>query len=403
MRAIGAFALLLPLVCSAQNFQFTARGHTYTVTMTSEATAGLSFAGHSLYEISPIWPSSLTNNQYVLIYTSNPNAYPSGWPIAEGIFVQTSTNGLNWGAPTEVLSKASNICDMADARPIYDIASSVWRVFVQAVTYSGSTCSPDAQLFEAVGSSLTSLSWYGSGGSATSLSGDLGDPGLGEAMQWFNTANYNGPSSTPIFYVYNDWNFTGVNSSYCPTCTNNGTPMFAYLTANAETGFNFWYYTSPSYNSIPGLLYPDVLLGGTDDQATLGPPGFSFGPQGISSACSGSNPGTQYGSGIGFYPTPVPNNDGSPSLPGQFESGTFSSSDSGLITYVRAARNPYGFLDKASSNPNTWYTFLYYNIADESNGTACPEPTIQNTWLNHGGSGNPSSALGATYVTITEQ
>src|ERR1035437_7201476 len=29
------------------------------------------------------------------------------------------------------------------------------------------------------------------------------------------------------------------------------------------------------------------------------------------------------GSGTGFYPTPVPNNTSSPSLPGVFESGTF--------------------------------------------------------------------------------
>jgi hypothetical protein len=375
------------------------------VTMTSKTSTGLGFAGHAMYEPSVIWPSSLTNNQYVLIFSSNTNAYPSGWPVAASIFMQTSSNGLNWGSPTPIISKASNICDIADARPIYDIANSVWRVFVQAVFYSGSTCSPDNQIFEAVGSTLTSLSWYGSGGNATSLSGDVGNPGIGEAaLQWFNTANYNGPSSTPILYLYNDWNFTGVNFTYCPTCTNNGTPMFAYLTANAETGFNFWYYTSPSYALVPGLLYPDVLLGGTADQATLGPPGFSFGPQAYTSNnCSGSNPGTQFGTGIGFYPTPVPNHTNSPSLPGQFESGTFSSSNNGLITYVRAARNPYGYLDKASSNPNTWHTFLYYNISSESNGTACPDPTIQSTWLNHGGSGNPSSSFGATYVTITEQ
>jgi len=143
---------------------------------------------------------------------------------------------------------------------------------------------------------------------------------------------------------------------------------------------------------------PTSYWGGTDDQATLGPPGFSFG-----SDCSGSNPGTQFGSGVGFYPTPVPNNTNNPSLPGKFESGTFPSSDNNLITSVKAARNPYGFLDKASSNPNTWHTFLYYNIADEHSGTKCPVPTLQSTWLNHGSSGNPTSALGATYVTITEQ
>lgn len=400
LRACCMF--LIPALCSAENFQFNARGHTYTVTMTAEATAGLTFDGHWLYEVSPIWPSSLTSNEYVLLFASNTNAYPSGWPVPESIFMQTSSNGLNWGSPSVILSKASNICDMIDARPIYDIANSVWRVFVQAVEYSGSSCGTDAQLFEAVGSTLTSLSWYGSGGNATSITGDLGDPGLGEGLQLFNTKNYDGPSSTPILFIYNDWNFTDPNSSYCPTCTANGTPMFAYLTANAETGYDFWYYTSPSYNSQTGLLYLDVLLGGTDNQSTLGPPGFTFGPQYLG-YCTGSNPGTQYGVGIGFYPTPVPNNTNSPSLPGQYESGTFPSSDSGLITYIRAARNPYGFLDLAGTSPNTWHTFLYYNISSETSGVACPEPTIQATYENHGGSGNPYSAIGATYVTITEQ
>ncbi len=393
---ISSLTLLLPLVCCAQNFSFTGRGHTYKVTMQTEASAGLGFAGHWLYEASAIWPSSLTSNQYILLFNSNTTAYTSSWPTAESVFMQTSSNGLNWNTPTAILSKASNICDMIDARPIYDTAASLWRVFIGAVTYSGSGCSLDNQLFEATGTSLTSLSWYGSGGNATSLTGDIGNPGLGQDHQWFNTANYNGPSSTPIMFIYNDWNFTGVNYTYCPTCTNNGTPMFAYLTANAETSFNFWYYTSPAYASGPGLLYPDVLLGGTDDQATLGPPGFSFG-----SDCSSSS--GQFGSGIGFYPTPVPNNTSSPSLPGQFESGTFSSSTAGLITSVRAARNAYGYLDKASSSPNTWHTFLYYNVADEQSGTKCPVPTIQSTWKNGGGSGNPSASWGATYVTITEQ
>lgn len=204
MRIFKALLTLLPMLCSAQQFSFTARGHTYEVTVTSEASAGLGFAGHWLYEPSVIWPSSLTGNEYVMLFNSNTTAYTSAWPTGEAIYMNTSSNGLNWGTPSAILSKASNICDMADAKPIYDTSASLWRVFVQGVGYSGSTCGTDAELFEATGSSLTSLSWYGSGGNATSLSGDLGDPGLGETLQWFNTANYDGPSSTPLLYFYND-------------------------------------------------------------------------------------------------------------------------------------------------------------------------------------------------------
>jgi hypothetical protein len=58
-------------------------------------------------------------------------------------------------------------------------------------------------------------------------------------MQWFNTANYDGPSDYPILYLYNDWNFTDPDYSYCPTCSG-GTTMFSYLTPDAESAFYFW-------------------------------------------------------------------------------------------------------------------------------------------------------------------
>lgn len=72
---------------------------------------------------------------------------------------------------------------------------------------------------------------------------------------------------------------------------------------------------------------------------------------------------------------------------------------------VRAARNAYGFLDLAGTSPNTWYTFIYYNISDEASGTTCPVPGIQGTFRNSGGSGSnsPSASWGASYVMITEQ
>ena len=151
----------------------------------------------------------------------------------------------------------------------------------------------------------------------------------------------------------------------------------------------------PENQTLYFETYPDFLLGGTIDQATLGPPGFAF-----DSDC---NNGIQFGSGLGFYPTPVPNNTSSPNLPGQFIAGTYSSSVYGLITgNVHAARNPYGFLDLASTSPNTWTTFIYYNAADALDGSSCPIPTIQSTFNNSNGSGNPAQ-WAMSQVVITEQ
>lgn len=402
MQVIRYFAILstfLPLTF-AQQFTFTGRNHTYHVTVTSRSSSGLGFAGHWLYEPSVLLPSALTNNKYVLLFNSNTQAFARSWPTGEAIYMQTSTDGLNWGSPVSILSRASNICDMADARPIYDTSASVWRVFVQAVTYSGSTCGTDNQIFEATGPSLSRLSWYGTGGNATSLTGDLGNPGVGQSLQWFNTANYHGPSNFPILTFYNNWNFNTPDYNYCPGCAGNGTDMLAYFLSGTQQSLTSAYYTpvasAPKYQQGSYfLIYPDFLLGGSADELTLGPPGF-----GLDGDCSNGN---QIGRGLGFYATPVPGNSSQPGSPGQFVDGTYSSSLSGLIVSVKAARNPYGFLDKISSSPNTWQTYIYYNAADELNGTKCPDPAIQDTFKNAGFSGSPSAKWGVSQVTITEE
>jgi hypothetical protein len=408
MRKLLFFCVVLPLACSGQTpqFSFTSpTGASYTVTVTQESSSGLGFAGHWLYEPSVILPSSLTSDEYVLLFNTNTTANTLAWPTTEAIYMQTSSDGLTWGTPTAILSNSavSNICDMIDAKTIYDISASLWRVFVQGTEYSGGTCSTDNQLFEATGSSLSSLSWYGSGGTATSISGDLGSPGLGEPFQWFNTANYDGPSSTPLLYIYNDWNYSPAPSD-----------MFAYLTANAEAPYSYWYYTTVAYGasgeSGPGAIYLDVLLGGSQEGSTYGPPGFTMG-----SSCASSG---QYGDGVGFYPTPVPNNTSTTypeSLPGQFIAGEYDNTAGNLIQYPRFARNPYGFLDPTGSTTTTtgttwttlttWTTFLYYSASLESGGSYCPSgayPTFQSTFRNNGSSGNPSSTFGVSQVTITE-
>jgi hypothetical protein len=251
-------------------------------------------------------------------------------------------------------------------------------------------------LFEATGPLLTGLAWFGGQSNATSISGNLGNTGFSEDHQWFNTANYNGLVSAPLMFLYHVWNWTGVDPNYCPSCTNNGTPFFNYLTANPEQATYFWYYTSPAYAGGPGLLYPDVLLGGTAEESTLGPPGFS-----VSQDCS-TNPQKQFGSGIGFYPTPAPYSTGSPSLPGQFKTGSFNVPGD-RIFMPRFARNPFGYLDKISSSPNTWETLIFYNNANEYFGTKCGIPDIGATMQNNGSSGRPLSGWAATKITITEQ
>lgn len=399
IASVASLCACLPLLCSASTFSFSARGKTYDVTVTTRSSSGLGFAGHWLYEASVILPSSLTSNQYVLLFASNTTANTTAFPTGEAIYMQTSNDGLSWGAPTQILTKGSNICDMIDARPIWD--GSLWHVYVQADQYTsgGTNCDEHNLLYEATGSSLTSLSWYGTGG--VPLGSDAGTPGIGEDHQWFNTANYNGPSGYPILDFYNAWNFTSPDYTYCPTCAGNGTDMFAYLSAAGVPSFYFWYYTSPSVaqsDTAGGgylFMHPDVLLGGTAGQSTLGAPGFAF-----SNDCSSNS---QYGRGLGFFPTPVPNNTSSPSLPGQFIAGTFASSTADHIISTRLARNPYGFLDTTSSSPNTWTTFLYYNIADERNGTRCLIPRLQDTFRNNGSSGNPTAGWGVSQVTITEQ
>jgi len=408
MRTLKLMLAFLPLACHAQQFSFSARGHTYDVTVsTPSPISGLGNAGRGIYEGSLILPNSHMSSNYALLFTGNNTTY--NFNSGESIFMQTSSDGTDWGSASAIIGLAPNLCDMADARPIWDDTAGFWRVFIQALAYDGESCGTDNEIYEATGSSLTSLSWYGSGGNATSLGSDAGSPGIGEQMQWFNTTNYDGPSSYPIMYFYNDWNFSDPDYTYCPTCTGNGTDMFAYVTPDAESAFYFWYYTSAASalanNTGCGgtgdacymLFYPDVMLGGTEDQSTLGPPAFAF-----YSDCASNS---QYGRGVGFFPTPVPNNDSSPSLPGQFVDGTFSSSVSGLIVSVRIGRNEYGFLDKTSSSPNTWQTLIVYNASDEVSGTSCPIPSIGTSDHNTGGSGSssPSAAWSVSTVTITEQ
>lgn len=111
---------------------------------------GLNFPNHAMYEPPVILPSALTNNQYIMVFTSNLIA---GYGIQYGgaVFYSTSPNGVgNWTTPSVLIENITvdNICDMADARPVWD--GSRWHIFIQAVTgnYKSGSCSPTNNVYE---------------------------------------------------------------------------------------------------------------------------------------------------------------------------------------------------------------------------------------------------------------
>lgn len=382
--------LALSLVAAGSGFaQFTVHSgsRTYTLTVSSQA-GGFTFAGHWLYEMSAILPSAQTGYSYDLLFSSNLTA--GSGTSGEAIFLIKSSDGYTFtGTPTAVLEidrpgSVSNICDMADARPIWD--GSLWHVYVQASVLTGGSCPTVGPnyIFEATGPSLYSLSWVKTPGTnnaqAIVTSRTLSGVGIGESQQWFYTGPYAGPGSFPFLVEYNDWNYTP------------GSQDFGYISANGTSSLYYWYNIVPAYSSGVSSLYPDVILGNSLDQASYGNPGLALG-----SDCTGN---AQRGRGLGFYGNLV---SGGPPA-GVFVDGTFASSTPGLITSVRFGRNEYGYLDPVSlTTPRVWNTLVYYNASDELNGVACPVPAIQSTWNNSGHSGNPQSHIGVSKVTITEQ
>jgi hypothetical protein len=129
---IATIGNLTPIFAS-QSFTFysPARGHNYTV-YTEQLGTALTFPGHGLIESSVILAAPETGGVYVLLLNTNLVAHQDPHH-GEAIFFSWSNSVTGpYSTPTPVLTNTgvSNICDMSNARPVWD--GSLWHVYVQA-------------------------------------------------------------------------------------------------------------------------------------------------------------------------------------------------------------------------------------------------------------------------------
>jgi hypothetical protein len=379
-------------------FQFSARGNTYTIATESAGTA-FTFGGHWLYEPSGILPSAATGNQYVLLFSSNLVAGKNG-NSGEAIFMSTSSDGVSFSAPTAILpiSAASNICDIADARPVWD--GSNWHVYIQALPGNYRTCNPANNVhnvvFEAMGPSLTQLSWVTTPGTNQAipiLQGSPSNIGIGEAMQWFDIASYASFPGQNFLASFNDWN--------------SGGQLFTSLTPDGTSSLSAWSPQSSAYDNVMGLILPDVILAGARDTANQGLPAIALGAN-----CLPSDGRYVYGRGIGFYPNFLAENAQSAGGQGTGEianafnvegslASVTSDSNGPRMSSPHIARNAFGALDASdtvdgSGNPvKVWRSLIFYNDAqmNRKSGDNCVGYT---NW------GSSDQRFSFSKLTITE-
>ena len=387
-RMILIGCLLAAQLLANQSFSFSYGGRTYTITTQNAGHVFTWDSSHWTYEPSVILPSPQTNYQYVLIFASGTAYAPQ-----QGIYMQTSYSPTSFSSPPALvlgISATSNLCDMIDARPYWD--GSLWHVYVQAIEVCPG---PGAAIYEATGPTLNSLSWVYETGTTRAMkiiSPYSGTPvGIGEVIQWFNSAPYLGAAGVPIVTTFNDWSYRGQDCrpfnpsgsydcyEYCPTCAFNGTDVFAYGGPNGTSPMYFWYYRQASSGYFNGQLnvqWPDVILGGSLDAATSGNPGLGFNN-------TDASPEATYG--VGFFPDPVPyaNPIYLPYNGGFYFGGYLEgvNGTTGRMSSPRVARNPYGYLDPVpGSNPRRWETYIYYS----------DQPNVR-------------GGFGASLLTITQQ
>lgn len=364
------------------------RGRTYTIT-TMEVAVSLNFPGHWLYQPSVVLAGPETGWKRVLLFTSNYNAYQNGVNGEEAIFVSYDVNNtMQFPQPTAVLrqTQSTNICDMADARPIWD--GSQWHVYVQALLRNGSQCQGPAVVVHAMGPSLTALSWDyvpGTQQARVVVQGN-GSVGIGEDLQWFYMQGW----ANPFLGIYNDWGY-------------GGSTLLAGTSSNGST-LNPWYTSSPAWSPYldaqgytSPVMYPDVLLSGSLDEWRFGPPGI-----GVQSSCYKWGPDAykyQYSRVLGYFPNPTQPN----ALPGvangEAVRSIFYDSAGERSFRPRFARDSRGFLPLSywASNSRTWYTLAIYNPGQINNNSNASECDSYNRWTTS------DQNFAFSHVWITEQ
>lgn len=357
-----------------------------------------------MYEPSVVLPSSQTGGLYYLLFSTNANQGQGG---LKEVALTTGTDPTHFAwPPLAILTNQyvsltanprvplTNLCDIADARPIWD--RSLWHVYVQGVqgTYqSGCTYGPSNPnlIFEATGPDIFHLAWVvypGTGTAKPLFPAQGGGIGVGESMQWFNTALYGGYAPEPIMVTYNDWGY------------NPGDQLFGALSPDGTTAY-YWYNVRPATTSIAGydgfLAYPDAILGGALDFATKGNPAVGF-----ESSCANADHRYLYGKAIGFFPDPVPYTNGSyrTAQSGVAVTGPLESASSDAygprMFRPRSARNPYGYVDPISNSPKKWQTYLYYNAGQINNNNSDPCSSYTRAF-------GSNQTFSVSMLTITEQ
>ncbi len=214
-----------------------------------------------------------------------------------------------------------------------------------------------------------------------------GSAGIGEAQQWF----YEPTAPAPFVIIYNDWgNPQG------------GTQLESAYTTDGATNLSHWYSANPAYSPTletqgysSTYIYPDILLIGSLDESTFGPPGI-----GVESSCwtSGSD-ANEYGYSrlLGYFPSPMKSNALNGAAEGEAIHSIYYDSDGERTFRPRFARNSHGFVPLSSSTPTsrTWYTFALYNPMQITNsGDPCSD---YSRWTSS------DQEFAFTTVTITEQ
>jgi hypothetical protein len=387
-----------------------ARGRKYTVTTEALGTCFTPMNGHWLYEPSVILPCPLTGNKFVLLIVRNKVA---NQPETSGLVMvaRTSTDGISFGSETVLLENTSqnadNICDMIDARPIWD--DSQWHIYMQArIGTPGQQCPNNTNhIVEARGSSLNpptsnSFQWEKETGNnhARKIITGTAPSGIGQDMQWYNPSRYGLPSY-PFMVTYNDWGANG---------TDNDNRLRSQISPD-DVIYNAWY--GPEDTPWPAPLnfnhasyFPDSILLASLDFARKGNPGIGF-----ASHCYEPDTRHRYGKAIGFFnnPSKVPST--SPQTGWAFEGSLESVSDFPTPDPIgprmfepSVARNEYGYIPPQSYHgyPRTWVTYLYYNPSQIKPTNDPPGPPLDGcggytAWKTL------SQSIAVSRLTITER